>query len=133
MVNFLLAFPVLSGNPGIKEEPGCASNHSSQKLRAFLHIRKSPESEEIFFPGSPSFSRNSWKARRAPTLLAFPGFFLAFPYVQKCQESQEFYPGIPVIPGSFLLRKNRPCFFLHRFVILFFDDFILIMGDWLKR
>ena len=24
-------------------------------------------------------------------------------------------------------------FFLHRFVILFFDDVILIMGDWLKR
>ena len=24
-------------------------------------------------------------------------------------------------------------FFIHRFVILFFDDVILIMGDWLKR
>ena len=27
--------------------------------------------------------------------MAFPGFFLAFPYVGKIQESQEFYPGIP--------------------------------------
>ena len=93
--NFLLIFPGFLGNPGIKEEPGCASNLSGQTLRAFLHIRKSPESEEIFFPGSPGFSRNSWKARRARTLLAFPGFFLAFPYVQRSQESREFFPGIP--------------------------------------
>ena len=33
--NFLLIFPGFPGNPGIKEEPGCASNHSGQKLRAF--------------------------------------------------------------------------------------------------
>ena len=45
-INFILAFP---GNPRIKEKPGCARNHSSQKLQAFLHISKSPESMEIFF------------------------------------------------------------------------------------
>ena len=72
------AFPGFPGNPGIKEEPGCASNHSSQKLRAFLHIRKSLESEEIFFLGSPGFSRNSWKARGAPDTLGFSGLFPGF-------------------------------------------------------
>ena len=44
-------------------------------------------------------------SRRARTLLAFLCFFLAFPYVQKSQESQEFYFRIIFqgIPGSFLL------------------------------
>ena len=47
---------------------------------------------------SLGFSRRSW------TLLAFLCFFLAFPYVQKSQESQEFFFRIIFqgIPGSFL-------------------------------
>ena len=91
-----LGFP---GNPEIKEEPGSARNHSSQKLRGFFAYKEKPGKRGKFCHGFPGFSRNSWKTRRARTLLAFPGFFLAFPHLQKSFENQEFYPRIP---GSFL-------------------------------
>ena len=75
-----LGFP---GNPGIREEPGSARNHSSQKLRGFFAHKEKPGKRGKFCHGFPGFSRNSWKTRRARTLLAFPGFFLAFPHLQK--------------------------------------------------
>ena len=84
-----LGFP---GNPGIKEEPGSARNHSSQKLRGFFAHKEKPGKRGKFCHGFPGFSRNSWKTRRARTLLAFP-------HLQKILENQEFYPRIP---GSFL-------------------------------
>ena len=67
-------------------------------------ILESPESAESLgfprFPGNPGkrgkprVSALSWKAKR---LLAF----LAFPYVQKSVESQEFFRGIPGISWLF--------------------------------
>ena len=103
--NFLLIFPGffrLSRKLRIKEEPGCASNHSSQKLRAFLHIRKSLESEEILFPGSPRFSRNSWKARRARHSWLFRAFSRLFFMCKKARRARHFSPEFRGNPGSFL-------------------------------
>ena len=100
--NFLLIFPGCPGNPGIKEEPGCASNHSSQKLRAFLHIRKRLESEEIFFLGSPGFSRNSWKARGPGHSWLFRAFSRLFLMCKKVRKVRNFTPEFRGIPGTFL-------------------------------
>ena len=74
-------------------------------------ILESPESaESLGFPrfpgfpgkhGKPRVSTLSWKAKR---LLAF----LAFPYVQKSVESQEFFRGIPGISWLFFAGAIKP-------------------------
>ena len=96
---YILYWLVPTGLFRIKEKPGCARNHSSQKLRAFLHISKSPESMEIFFwffqafpgfPGNPGIKEEPGCASNHSSQK-----LRAFPYVQKSQESQEFDPAIP--------------------------------------
>ena len=94
-----LGFP---GNAEIKEKAGCVRNHSSQKLRAFLHIRKSLESEEIFFLGSPGFSRNSWKARGPGHSWLFRAFSWLFLMCKKARKARNFTPEFRGIPGTFL-------------------------------
>ena len=94
MEYYFLAFP---GNPGIKEESRVPDQ--SQKVKAFLHLRESPESVENCFLAFQAFPGIPGKARGAWTLLDFPTFFLAFPYVQKILQSQEFSAKID--PGEF--------------------------------
>ena len=95
-----LGFP---GNPRIKEEPGSARNPSFQKLRSFLHIRKSPESVENFLlafrtfpviPGKPGELGRSWLFRAISYIFCM----CKLPRI----EARNFTPGIL---GSFLQGK----------------------------
>ena len=85
MEYFLLAFP---GNPRIKEEPRVLEiilvRSSIQADPGFFAHKEKPEKCGKFSPCFHGFSRNSWKARRARTLLAFLGLFLAFPSFSTC-------------------------------------------------
>jgi len=98
-------------------------------LRFFAH-RGKPGKRGAFLPGFPGFPRllgvtllafqetvESWKARKVRNLLeprvsAFSWkakrllAFLAFSYVQKSVESQEFFRGIPEISWLFLVGEG---------------------------
>ena len=100
MEYYFLAFP---GNPAIKE--GSRVPDQSQKVKAFFALKAKPGKCGKLSPGFPGFSRNSWKARGAWTLLDFPTFFLAFPHVQKILQSQEFSAKID--PGEFRTPFSR--------------------------
>lgn len=69
---------------------------SIQADPGFFAHKEKPDKCGKFSPCFHGFSRNSWKARRARTLLAFLGLFLASPHVQKRTELK---PGI--LPGKF--------------------------------
>ena len=75
--------PGFPGDSGILESPESAESLGFPRFPGFPGKR-----------GKPRVSALSWKAKR---LLAF----LAFPYVQKSVESQEFFRGIPGISWLF--------------------------------
>ena len=93
---YLLAF---QETPGSRKSQGVPEIILVKSSGGFFALKENPGKRGKFCHGFPGFSRNSWKTRRAPTLLAFPGFLLAFPHLQKSLENQTFYPRIP---GSFL-------------------------------
>lgn len=84
---FSLDFLGFPGNPRIKEEPGSARNPSCQKLRSFLHIRKSRESMENFLLAFRAFPRIPGK----PGELGHSWLFCMCKNAQDW--SQKFYPG----------------------------------------
>ena len=88
-----------------RNQGGVKIARSESEGQGFFALKAKPGKCGKLSPGFPGFSRNSWKARGAWTLLDFPTFFLAFPHVQKILQSQEFSAKID--PGEFRTPFSR--------------------------
>ena len=84
MEYYFLAFP---GNPGIKEESRVLDQ--SQKVKAFLHLRQSPESVENCLLAFRAFPRIPGKSRSVHAPLAFQEF------VEKTGKPEDNFPHFP--------------------------------------
>ena len=88
-----------------RNQGGVKIARSESEGQGFFALKAKPGKCGKLSPGFPGFSRNSWKARGAWTLLDFPTFFLAFPHLQKILQSQEFSAKID--PGEFRTPFSR--------------------------
>ena len=116
VVDLLLAFPGFSGNPGIQEKPGCARNHSSQKLRALFAHKEKPGKRGNFlliFQAFPGFSRLSRKPRNQGTPRVCqqsfqseaPGFFA---HKEKPGKRGNFLSRLSWLLQEFLEKPGKP-------------------------
>ena len=88
-----------------RNQGGVKSARSESEGQGFFALKEKPGKCGKLSPGFPGFSRNSWKAREAWTLLDFPTFSLAFPHMHKILQSQEFSAKID--PGEFRTPFSR--------------------------
>ena len=116
-----------------RNQGGVKIARSESEGQGFFALKAKPGKCGKLSPGFPGFSRNSWKARGAWTLLDFPTFFLAFPHVQKILQSQEFSAKID--PGEFrtpfsrvnsILIKRQNATNSRNFLPIFFSRFLTL-------